>query len=402
MAWTPQVDQRGKVHYIDTEGDQGGAWDFISKHLPRAVSETWGEAVTPSLNPVGGEMNAQDYIARNAGLTNQGGESIPEALLKGAGEGALGLVVPKASADLQGSALAQGSGALLAGAGAARGAQKGAEASLAARDSARAKFKAAGNDQYLASRRAGQKVANASDPAGVANPMGKTQYRGPRPSAEDVEQFHRGTGLDRGIPPRELPELDKARTSARAWANRSDPVKGHQLKMAKYRAKREQLNEGLSKVKKEQLGEGRKAMKNEQIAEGNQRYVEDAAVDKVQQDIAGRYLYNRARNAPVDSAGTAARNAPPPPKPREMPAMGTADDLAQMVQDEESARAAAQQNNLLPQLKNDMPQGGSSFLEYMQELLSRGSISEQDFMALMRAKAQESGSTGPGGQGLPF
>lgn len=408
-----QIDSSGKVSYIDAQGDQGGAWNFITKHLPRGIAETFGEAITPSLNPVGGDLNARDYISQHAGLTNQGGESIPEALLKGAGEGALGLAVPKSSADLQGQALGLASGAALEGGLSARNAANAAQSGLAAREGARAKLKASGSDQYLPSSRAAQRQINTMDPGGVSNPAGKTPYRGPRPTEGDMTQFERGTGLDRGIPPRENPGLDASRTSARAYANRTDPVKGHQLKMAKYRMKREQMGEGLSKMKKEQLGEGVKKMKSEQISEGNTRELENQAVDKVQQDIAGRYLYDRARNAPVDAAGTAARNAPPPKPPREMPVMGTAEDLADVIQGEEQGRAAKQAGNLFNQLQGDQPGnstfrgenapgGGNSFIEYMQELLNRGQLSYEDFLGLMRAKAQETGITGPGGKGLPF
>jgi hypothetical protein len=213
------------------------------------------------------------------------GREIPKAV----GRAATQVFVPKTTAEVSSAGLGLASGAALQGglaAKAGQAAQSAQAAKAAARGSAAQKFKAAGNKNYLPSHRAAQKQINTMDPGGVANQAGKTPYAGPRPTGRDVEQFERGTGLDRGIPPRENPNLDAARTSARAAARRADPVEGHQLKMAKHR------------------------MKKEQIAEGNRKAGEEM-VDAEQQRRVERFLYDRARNAPQAPPEEVAQRAGP-------------------------------------------------------------------------------------------
>jgi hypothetical protein len=217
---------------------------------------------------------------------------------------------------------------------------------------------------------------------GPTNPLGKTPYKGPRPTGEDITQFERGTGVDRGIPPQENPKLDAARTSANAYSNRTDPVKGHQLKMAKYRMKKEQLGQGVRKMGEEQVDEGQRRM-------------------------AERYLYDRARNAPVDVEKTqelAQRGAPKPfegsgprapiagdpnsPRPlvpanqpgERLPTMGGPADLDQLLQWE----AAASQNKDLNRFAGGTPQLGS-LIEQLQQ--AAPNVDFDTWIALLR-KAQ--------------
>jgi hypothetical protein len=387
---TPQVGADGKVYYIDSEGDSGGWKDYLFKHLPRAVGQTFGEAITPSLNKIGGGSgrdaanvgSARDYIADRL-LKNKGGESIPEALVKGAGEGVANVFVPETGVDLQSNVLAESSGGILSGANSAVKAKRALDETKAAKNAARSSASSKLQARQRAPKETWQGGGPGNKPPGyhtrraqvrdatrAGEGLAQPKYRGPRPTDREVEQFSRGTGGDVGIPTESRPALDASRRASEAHAVRSDPVKGHQLNMAVYRMKMEQAADAAKQM-------GLPPPPPNTPPDEAMRIMENA-------------IMNRAQRAPSASPqeiknlaqGGEAIPLPPPKNPSTPAPMGFQEpgNLEQLLQAESDGKVARQ----IRQMEQLPPQDQSDLMAFMQKLLSSNpNMTMQEFMQVM-------------------
>lgn len=350
----PQVTADGKVIWLDPQGDSGSTWDYMTKHLPSAVGKTVGE-IGLTLSPVGGSRESGDvgtgrqWLQENLGLENRGGESIPEALLKGAAEGVLDTFVPEAGVDVGANILAEGAGGALAG---AQNLSRSARALRRprARASARAKLqenarrpKNVWQGEEGATKAPGYHTQRMQTKAAIEGPPktdmpqatpSDAQYKGPRPTEAEFGDYVQGSGR-RGIPSEARPgttspvpgRVRNARRSSEAYAKRQDPVEGHQLRMQQYRAVQEPLeafDKGVIPQPPGQMGPPR-PMTLDDINR----------MDPETRRLIEQQLLRRAQNAPVAQP---VQGPPAPTPPQPMPAMGTADDLADVLQGESNAR----------------------------------------------------------------
>lgn len=108
------------------------AWEIL-KNLPESTHSVVNEYLMDptSQNALGGQQNARDYLLSL--LQNKGGEGMLEALLKGAGEGAIQTFVPRTALDVTQSAALTGAGALAKGAQGMKAAEEAGQAAKAAR-----------------------------------------------------------------------------------------------------------------------------------------------------------------------------------------------------------------------------------------------------------------------------
>jgi len=400
----PQVTNSGRVEYINPEGDRGTSMDYLG-HLLKSTGQTFGEAITPSLNPVGrggqgpNVQSGRQWLRQNLGLENRGGEGLLEAGLKGAGEGVLNLLVPETSADLEGAALGEASGALLGGGLQSRRAIQEAlaarRAQSAAKTSATQKLqrgaaspqnvwqgpvgggRAPGyHTQRMENRRLNLGGEEKPRLPNEAIPSGQ-KYKGPRPSETDLQQFETGGRVDRGIPgPTPQHPVNRAVGASERGMNRLD---SHQLNMQRYRMAEEQAQKFFA---------------------GEVSSDDIARMDPETRKLLEKHIWDtRVERAPVASpeeimkVNGASGGAAPTPGPGSMPQMGTPQDLADLLYSEDVGRTAGQMNRIV-----DMGQEGANIMGFMQDLLkSNPSMTLQEFLSTMRQ-----GGGRYGARPLPF
>lgn len=330
-----QVDSSGKVHYIDSEGDEGGWWNYVTKHLPRAVGGTFGEAITPSLTPIGSGGGGRDlaqvqsgpeWIRANTEAT--GNESPAVAGLKGGLGEAQARLTPGTGIDFQAALLGEASGGVLAGAGAAAGAasraSKAKDASTAARKSATQKL---------------QTKAKAEGGGGYHTQRAATKARSQRPQgiqdAEDITDSLQAEKAD---------DFLMRRIEGREGGGHVAPP--------------------------EQLGPSRE-MAERAIYDRARSQATTASPMEVSMRNRGETPQFSRGEPVIPGEPPAASGASPP-----LPPMGTPADLADLVYSEEIGRAAAQMKALVKS-----PQGGN-VIGLMQDLLSQNpSITFGQFLA---------------------
>ena len=274
MAKKPQV-VNGQVHWVE-EGQEASptgeaAESSIWSHILPETSQIFGDLVSgtlsPNLNPLGGDQNAQDYILKHLESDPTQEWSWPREIAKAIGRGATQVFVPKAQVDVGAQAMGEAAGGALAGAiPAARGAralQAEDAARTTARQSATQKLQEAATSPqdvwqgpvgggrppgYHTQRGNNRRLNLGGDETprlpGEAIPEGQ-KYRGPRPSDTDVEQFEMGGRPDRGIPgPTDQHPVNQARAASERASSRAG---SHQLDMQRYRAGQEIARDLLEK-----------------------------------------------------------------------------------------------------------------------------------------------------------
>lgn len=228
MPLTVQVDDQGRVHYIQQGGGYGEA-------LLNAFGQTAGEAITPRVDPLGGELNARDALIRWLGLGQGGGPESGSPLvagakgaLKGAGEGLLGLVVPQSPVDAQAQLTAAASAGLLGG---LKGPGEGPDLARAARARVRespavknlqttnpaGRVVPKGPYSSTPETEPGVRVAAKQEAArGGYEPPGATRAR---MKARALEMKSRGTGPSQSAALRDMDEAEKALQAQQSHQN---------------------------------------------------------------------------------------------------------------------------------------------------------------------------------------
>jgi hypothetical protein len=309
-----QVGPDGKVTYDDVEGDQGSTWDYLSKHLPRALGQTFGEAVTPSLNAVGGEQNAQDYITKQLASDPNQEWSWAREVPKAVGRAASQVFVPKSSVDLQGQVLGLGAGELLGGASAAKNAvaasQAASKASGLTKLQEASKAKGATSSTARPGTGAGYHTRRAIGAESRKRGVGEKARQGPKPSEQEIALSTKARYLDRGrkggdtpttygplnepmkpsfpsgtkappqsvgqkvranqLTPEQSDALDQLVRQRRGGSVGPTPssIAGPEADQAFGQMRRDATKELTGRMRSEQLEEGTQKMYNEQAAEG--------------------------------------------------------------------------------------------------------------------------------------